>query len=175
MNLLIRIVPISCLLLLIAGCTSEGLREMSNNTPLLGSWQLVSWTTENPSGEVHYPYGKEAYGKLIYESNGNMTALLMSDDRALFTSEDIGSRKPEEALKAFNSFFAYAGPYTVVKDSSFVLHKVEACNNPNWVGRTQKRMFALSGDTLTLSTPPIAVLGNETRASKQVLVWSKSK
>ena len=136
-----------------------------------GTWELEKWTTTLADGTVIYPFGEEAYGKLIYDEYGQMTALFMADDRDLMSSADIRERKPEEALLAFNTFFAYAGPYTIDQDSSFVLHTVEACSNPNWVGRTQKRQFNLQKDKLILSTPPIAVEGSGNQASSQILIW----
>ena len=149
-------------------CKSD---QQSIGERIHGTWQLEKWTTTLADGTVVHPFGQEAYGKLIYDEFGQMTALFMADNRELMSSADIRERKPEEALEAFNTFFAYAGPYSIDQDSSFVLHKVEACSNPNWVGRTQKRQFKFEKDKLILSTPPIAVEGSGNQASSQILIW----
>ena len=158
-------------LVLFVSCKSD--QSESSNADFLGSWKLTKWTSVLADGTEVYPYGKDAYGKLIYESNGEMSGIMMADDRALMSSADVGSRKPDEALAAFNSFFAYSGPFEVRRDSGFVLHHVEACINPNWIGVTQKRFFEFKDGNLILSTPPIAVQGTQNQATKQTLIWKK--
>lgn len=145
------------------------------NDDFIGSWKLLSWKAKLADGTIVYPYGREAYGKIIYEPNGEMNAILMADERKLMSSESVDERIPEEALAAFNSFFAYAGPYEVHRDSGFVLHHVEACINPNWVGRTQRRQYEFKRDSLILSTPPISVRGTRQQAVQQTLRWVKIK
>ena len=139
----------------------------------VGTWFLKEWTAKLENGQINYPYGPKAYGKLVYDSKHGMTGILMADQRELFSSASVATRSPDEAILAFNSFFAYSGPYEIHPDSSYVLHHVEACSNPNWVGGTQKRYFSFEDDNLILTTPPIAVRGSENQAVEQKLVWSR--
>jgi hypothetical protein len=51
-----------------------------------------------------------------------------------------------------------------------VTHHVEGATFPNWIGTDQRRTYELSGDRLTLSTPPMVRGG---RRSTYVLVWER--
>ncbi len=157
---------------ILISCQIE-LGEEHPNADFIGSWKLEKWTAKLADGSEIYPYGTAAYGKLIYEESGEMNGILMADNRAKMSTDDVGTRIAEEALTAFNSFFAYAGPYEINRDSSYVIHRVEACINPNWVGREQKRFFSFENGNLILSTPPIAVQGTRSQAVHQTLVWRK--
>ena len=160
------------LIISLLACTVEVEPDVEN-ADFIGSWKLEKWTANLADGTEVYPYGEKAYGKLIYEANGDMSGILMADDRKRMSSDDVSTRLPGEALSAFNSFFAFAGPYKVNRDSAFVIHKVEACINPNWVGRNQKRFFNFENGALILSTPPIAVQGTRSQAVQQTLIWRK--
>ena len=68
-----------------------------------------------------------------------------------------------EALAAGHGYVGYSGVVAVedVEGESSaaltgtVVHTLDACSYPNWVGTEQRRRFELDGDTLTLTTPPI--------------------
>ena len=147
--------------------------EIEENSDFIGTWNLEEWSSTLSDGQIIYPYGENAYGRITYNPNGEMMCILMADDRALMSTIDIDTRIASEALEAFNSFFAFSGPYAVNRDSSFVTHTIEGCINPNWVGVNQKRYFKFDDGKLTLSTPPIKVLNSESQETQQVLVWSK--
>lgn len=153
----------------IATCVSSNPED--HDQEIIGTWKLQEWTSVLPDSTTVFPFGAKAFGKLIYEPNGEMMAFFMADARGLFTNDSPAERDPQEALSAFNSFFAYSGPYELNKDSSFVIHTVEACSNPNWINRKQTRYYYLSGDSLILTTPPIRVQGTMNNASVQKLTW----
>jgi hypothetical protein len=51
------------------------------------------------------------------------------------------------------------------------VHHVEVSLFPNWVGSAQERVYACSGDRLSLSTAPLLQRGSEQRA---YLVWERA-
>jgi hypothetical protein len=53
-----------------------------------------------------------------------------------------------------------------------VVHQVEGCSFPNWVGSRQVRFYAFSGDRLTLRTVPLQ-LGNGVQVGE--LVWQRTE
>ena len=74
--------------------------------------------------------------------------------------------------QAFEGYLAYFGTYTGDDGAGVVVHHVEGATFPNLIGTDQRRTFALSGDRLTLSTPPLVRAG---RRSTYVLVWERQR
>ncbi len=167
-----KIISFLVLFVILFSCQSDH-PSKEVNADFIGSWKLEKWTATLADGSEVFPYGQNAYGKLIYESNGEMSGIFMADERSKMSSDDVATRIAEEALAAFNSFFAYSGPYHIDRDSSYVLHTVEACINPNWIGRQQKRFFKIENRKLILSTPPIMVQGTQSQSVQQTLIWHR--
>lgn len=117
----------------------------------IGTWKFISLMGKNSEGEIFHPYGKELYGRLMYDSNGNMSVFLMRPDRPKFAANDIYKGIPEEIKYAFENFDAYCGTYTIDIDKGTVTHHVEGSRFPNWEGSDQTRYFKFSNDTLSLS------------------------
>jgi hypothetical protein len=121
---------------------------------------------------VNYPYGRNPFGILIYDPDGNVFVLLMRRDRPKFASDDTWGGTPEEIKAAFEGFNAYCGTYEVNEDKGTVTHHLEGSMFPNWVGTDQVRFLKRSGDQLTLSTPPMPVSGKQSTVQ---LVWARKK
>ena len=131
------------------------------NEQLLGMWKLVSCEARSSNGEVVYPYGRDPFGMLIYDSRGNMSVLLMRRDRPKFASGDLLRGSQEEIKAAYEGFDAYCGTYEVNEEKGTVTHHVEGSKFPNWVGTDQVRFFECSGDQLLINTPPIQMGGEQ--------------
>ena len=65
---------------------------------------------------------------------------------------------------------SYSGPYEVLPDQDTVIHHIEVCSYPNWIGNAQVRFAKLQRDVLTLSAKPMALQGVERTAE---LVWER--
>jgi len=76
----------------------------------------------------------------------------------------------DKTVKLFETLTACAGTYTTKGDS--VLHHVEVCKAPDWVGTDQPRLVRLNGDTLSLRTQPIVSVGDG-KLYVYVLVWKR--
>src|SRR3954452_20142713 len=48
--------------------------------PMIGTWELVSLTWTPPDGRAVQPWG-DATGRITYDANGNVVALLMHERR----------------------------------------------------------------------------------------------
>jgi len=131
------------------------------NEQFIGTWKLVACEFRNSNGKVVYPYGRDPFGMLMYDSSGNMLVLLMQRDRPRFASGDLRRGTPEEIKAAFEGCTTYCGTYEVNEEKGTVTHHVEGSNFPNWVSTDQVRFFKFSGDQLTLSSPPILVGGEQ--------------
>ena len=120
---------------------------------LVGSWRLVSFHSQDSSGQTAYPFGKDAQGRLIYEPDGRMAVQLMNPTRPGFTSDDPLVTSEVEVRAAFGGYTAYYGTYSVNPDEQTIVHHIEAALLPNWVGTDQQRHFEFDGKYLTLKGP----------------------
>jgi hypothetical protein len=132
---------------------------------LIGSWTLVSYTTEAPDGTQGRPYG-EAVGRLNYDAHGNMAGQVMRPDRPAVSP---GRWDTQDVRSAFAGYIAYFGTYEVNETGDTVTHHVEGAWHPGWVGGRQVRRLRFDGDLLVLSTD-IPKAGTMIR---HTLTWKK--
>ena len=59
----------------------------------------------------------------------------------------------------------------MLPDQDTVIHHIEVCSYPNWIGNAQVRFAQLQEELLTLSTKPMTFQGVERRAE---LVWERA-
>jgi hypothetical protein len=48
--------------------------SMTDSNPFVSIWKLISWEVTQPDGTIHYLYGKDVLGYLIYTADGYMSA-----------------------------------------------------------------------------------------------------
>lgn len=120
---------------------------------LAGSWKLISFHSQDSSGKVVYPFGKDARGRLIYEPDGRMAVQLMDTNRPGFASDDPLATSEAEVRAAFGGYTAYYGTYSVNPDEKTIVHHIEVSLLPNWVGTDQRRNYEFDGKYLTLKGP----------------------
>jgi hypothetical protein len=120
---------------------------------LVGDWKLVSLYSQDSTGKTGYPLGKNARGRLTYESNGRLAVQVMNPNRPRFASGDPLLTSEAEVRAAFGGYIAYYGSYSVNPGERVIVHHVEAALIPNWVGTDQIRNFDFDGTRLTLSGP----------------------
>lgn len=136
---------------------------------LVGTWRLVKVSNSKHDGAVDdHSWGTAPTGLLIYTSEGTMAAMISYGGRPPLSADRVAAPAGERA-EAFATFFAYGGQYTV--DANRLIHHVALASVENWVGTDLVRTFALSGDRLTLRTPPVLVAGEE-RVTE--LVWERA-
>jgi len=137
---------------------------------VVGTWKLVSYTTETQDGKRTFPLGEDAVGLAVYTENGRVSIQFQRRDRPKFQSGDAWRGTLEEERAAFEGFFSYAGRYTIDAARSVVTHHVEVSSAPNYVGIDLARTFNLSGNRLTLRTPPRQLAG---QTSSSTLIWER--
>ena len=122
---------------------------------LIGVWALVSWHS-TLDGEFHgYPFGREAHGRLTYNANGTMSAILMKPDRRSFGDASLARGSAAELEEAARGYVSYAGRFSIIGDE--VHHHVDLSLLPNWIGTTLVRRISWTEDVparLCLSTRP---------------------
>ncbi|MFD9205876.1 lipocalin-like domain-containing protein [Streptomyces sioyaensis] len=117
---------------------------MPAQSELVGRWDIVSWEQAYDDGRIQYPLGEDLEGFLRYTTDGEMTVMITSRDRPVFTSGGQWDADDEELAGAYRSMLAYAGRYDI--DGDVVVHHVELSLFPNWKGGQQRRRFVFRED-----------------------------
>jgi hypothetical protein len=137
--------------------------------PLVGTWNLVSYTVTNEAGvKIAEPFGPSPRGLLIYTENGFMSGQLMSANRSQWRSDLPRKASSEEKVLAFDSYLGYCGTYELQGDR--VIHHVTTSFFPNWVGTDLVRVMQFDGNLLTL-TAHIATSNGRTRTVQ--ITWRR--
>ena len=138
---------------------------------LFGTWRLLSFELRASEGASSQPFGSDPRGVLVYDSAGNFSVQLANSGRPEFASGDMQDGTADEIRAAYTGYIAYIGAYDVNETEGYLIHNVDVSLFPNWQGVLQQRFFALSADTLTLTTPPTPFGGRDVTG---VLVWERA-
>ena len=135
---------------------------------LIGAWRLQSFHVRTDDGQVTYPFGRDAVGYYIFAESGYMSVAIMGAHRPRFAAGDMLAGSTEEKVAAAEAYISYSGQYEIQADKLIVHPEVSFF--PNWIGVDQVRLFELTDNTLTLSTPPLLLQGKQRTAH---LVWER--
>jgi hypothetical protein len=139
-------------------------------TDLVGTWRLRSWENRGSDGSVVQPLGEAPVGYIFYNHDGFMSVEIMAAHRTPYHVPDAFGGTPGERSEAISTYLSYSGPFEVLADRDTVIHHIEVCSYPNWIGNAQVRFAELDGDLLTLSTKPMMFQGVERSAH---LIWER--
>jgi len=144
--------------------------------PLLGSWRLQRWDISYSDGRAPtYPYGADATGLIVYSGDGWMNACIARGQRPRLSSDSVRHAPEAQRLAAFESYFSYAGRYTLREHHGQpqVVHAVTMSLNPNFVGTQQVRNMQFDAEgQLTLSADDTAPGCDVVRHHR--LLWRRS-
>ena len=150
--------------------------DADDDNPLLGTWHLVRWEISYGDGRAPtLPFGDRASGLITYTNDGTMQACISRPDRPRLSSASVRSAPEAERLAAFESYFQYAGPYTLRAGPTTrqVVHTVTHSLNPNFVGTQQVRDVHFAGNRrLTLSASDLVPGSSVVRHHR--LVWDRA-
>lgn len=139
-------------------------------SPLIGSWRLISFELHDEDGTVSRPWGDDVTGINTYTADGYLSEQFGSAHRPALTHDDWVSATPEEIDRAARHYFAYAGTYEL--DGQTITYHLEESLMPNWIGKTERRFWSVTGDTLTITTPPLLVAG---KMQVSTLIWRRAE
>lgn len=124
----------------------------------LGVWKLVSCESKDTrTGTVQYPYGTNPVGRLTYDDGGRMSAQVMKPNRRAnvaptAASSAIAGISADEMREVLAGYIAYFGTFNIDEATRTVIHHVDACLIPSWVGTEQRRAYSFAGrNRLTLA------------------------
>ncbi len=116
---------------------------VGTDSPVVGTWELVSLTWTTPDGRAVQPWGNAA-GRITYDANGNMVALLMHERR---NEAQSGSRAAPETLSQYSAYF---GTYRVDPANGVIAHHVTGSLNGENASGELRRDFKFEDGMLML-------------------------
>jgi hypothetical protein len=146
---------------------------------LLGAWRLRSCVARDVAGGVSYPYGRSPSGCILYTPSGVMAVSLMGDTPPRVEEPDVFAGAAHALASGAHRYIGYSGRYRLEGAREVgagvwegtVVHALDTCSYPNWIGTEQRRELRLEGDWLTLTTPPIVRGGVRSVA---VVEWERA-
>jgi hypothetical protein len=130
----------------------------------------MSWKNVGSDGSAVDALGEKPVGYIFYNRDGFMSVEIMAAHRAPYQVDDTFGGTAEERSEAISTYLSYSGPFEVLSDQETVIHHIEVCSYPNWIGNAQVRFAKLEGDLLTLTAEPMTLEGVERTAE---LVWER--
>ena len=111
---------------------------------LLGTWDLMSFSARLPDGSASEPWGAHPVGRITYDPDGNVTALVMHELR----NEADGRSSPPDTQADFSAYF---GSYKVDVARGLVTHKIAGSLSAAHASHELQRNYELRDGVLTLS------------------------
>jgi hypothetical protein len=148
------------------------IKNMSSNldtlrSKLLGVWRLVPLDMASDgaldSTSLGQPYGPNPLGRMMFTSEGYMSAMVTDPDHAKPIPGDIPWRMAPERDLAFvaRPMISYCGGYKVYYEEGnpTLSTEVEVSMDPSWIGTAQVRKisFENDGDRQLLVLRPVEV------------------
>jgi len=135
----------------------------------IGVWRLISYERKSQDGSIGYPYGEKPVGRITYDKAGRMSAQLMRPGRRSTVAPGVsliaGNASGEEIREAVGGFLGYFGTFEVDESAQTVIHHVQACLVPSWVGTDLKRTYRFNANRLVLTAI--------TTTSALELIWER--
>jgi Lipocalin-like domain len=135
-------------------------QQRSLKEQLLGTWILVSHESVSM-------YGSNPIGVAFFDADGRFIITVMRSDRAKYAINHPAQGTAEENKATAEGTMTYFGTYSVSEADRIIAIHIEASSFPNWNGADQKRIFAITGDQLTLTA---RALGGSAD-----VVWKRAK
>jgi hypothetical protein len=152
-------------------CKTDGRVPIAD--ALIGVWTLRKYSELTEGLPLHYPFGNDPEGLLIYTPDGFVSALLMARGRPNLSGNGFMEGTPDQYASAGKGFIGYTGRYDVDEAQLVVTHRPTVAFAPNMVGSVQRRLIDLQGDVLVLTAERVQVAGLP--AAKSRLEWVRVK
>ncbi len=114
-----------------------------------GIWRLVKFESKDrTTGEARYPFGANPVGRITYDQAGRMSAQLMDPRRRAIggrpdggTAAALLTMSDNDMREILTGCVSYFGIFDIEESSSTVIHHVQACLFPSWVGAQLRRGY----------------------------------
>jgi Lipocalin-like domain len=113
----------------------------------------VSITVQQPdNGPITNDLGPNPQGRLIFDSNGNYSLMVMAGDLPKFAENSRDRGTPTENQAVVKNSISHFGHYSV--SDGDIDFKIEYSTFANWNTTQQQRSFTIEGDKLSYSFIP---------------------
>jgi len=129
----------------------EQREESELRSRFAGEWKLVSCERKASDGTLTYPYGDKPVGRITYEKAGRMSVQIMRPGRSQAAGRTLREASVDVLREVVDGYIAYFGTFGVDPASRTVVHHVQACLVPSWVGTTLKRTYEFEDNRLILT------------------------
>ena len=148
---------------LLAFLLSFALSTVASAQQIVGTYKLISFTSDYSDGTTVEAFGKLPNGYTIITPKRFMSLLVSDTRKAGITADD--------KIALYSSIIAYSGPYNL--EGSKLVTEVDISWNQGWTGTKQGRTFTIEGNRLTLVTDraPSALEPGKTVSAR--LVWER--
>lgn len=124
---------------------------MSNiKEQLVGTWKLVHSLERDKKGNIHYPFGPDAIGYIMYDSEGHMAVQICRKQRSYFSSQRLKEATEKEAVSLTQDYLAYFGQYKIDEKNKLLTHLLEGNLCPNFVRHAFQRQIKFYDNKLSL-------------------------
>ena len=130
-------------------------RLMSDAARLIGAWRLRHWVALADDGSESQPMGQEPDGLLVYSGDGTMITVLGPSERPRFESDDVTGGTDEERVRAFATYVAYGGSFTVDGDTVSAEELLRRVWDENIDPLTNTARMTVMGLRRKLGDPPV--------------------
>src|SRR5438309_1575541 len=142
----------------------------------IGMWKMISGESKDQvTGAISYPWGKNPFGRLLYDQAGRVFVQLMNPGRRSVggvsnrgAAAAIASASADDMRAMLTGFNAYFGTFDVDQDSGTVIHHLQSALIPSWVGTDPRRKYEFSG-------PDEFVMLNTASEAAYRLVWHRDE
>ena len=111
---------------------------------LVGTWELTDFSRRATDGNVTAPWGSQPAGRIAYDADGHVTALVMHEER----NEASGARSSPDVQADFSAYF---GTYSVDTAQRIVTHHVRGSLNAQGASGELRRNYELKDGALILT------------------------
>jgi hypothetical protein len=124
--------------------------KTSLRNQMIGAWQLVSFECKGEDDVVRYPFGNDALGTLIYSADGYVSLNIMRTGRASYVEKALYEKSDMKYSDL--PYLAYSGRYYVNEAWPSVVHDLDVCLYPEWLGTQEAKLITLKYGFLELSS-----------------------
>lgn len=135
------------LLPLLAGCNAATSASPGQPNPLVGAWELVSYTDTPDGGAPVSYFGNDPRGLFVFTADGHLSISLMHNPSG--KAEASADADPDACVPDW--YCSYFGTYSYDPSGPSWTTHVTGGNIPNYLRTDQRREFAIDGNMLTIS------------------------
>jgi Lipocalin-like domain len=152
----VRILALSTIVLSLGLVLSSSGTSAQTAKDLVGVWTTVSVTFVQGDKKIE-PMGPNPKGTQIYDASGRFAIMVMRGDLPKVASNNQQTSTADESQIIAHGSLAYYGSWTANAADKTLTVKIEGSTFPNFAGTEQKRLFAISGDQLTITNTTSSV------------------